>query len=113
VPSGVVPAIPPLDRLPVVPSAAPSTPTQSPPPVATGAASTQGDDAHYTVMPGDTLWSIAVAELAADSSQPTQDAIDGEISAYWRRLIDANHGRFASGDPNLIYTGETVIRPNR
>ncbi len=66
------------------------------------------DDVFVTVVKGDHLWSISEHHLA---SLWNRRALDSEISPYWRRVILANAGRLRSGDPDLIYPGETVLLP--
>ena len=61
-----------------------------------------------TVGKGDHLWIIAQRHLEA-ATGTTQD--DDTIARYWRRVIDANRDRLRSGDPDLIYPGETVLLP--
>jgi nucleoid-associated protein YgaU len=34
-----------------------------------------------------------------------------EISPYWRVVIETNREGLRSGDPDLIYPGETVVLP--
>lgn len=92
-----------------VPTVEPTpVPTPAPPlvPVATPETSVE-----HVVQPGECLWSIAADELALTTAR-TRDAIaDAEVAAYWVELMAANHGRLASGDPNLIYPGEVVLLP--
>lgn len=60
------------------------------------------------VVPGDHLWGIAERTLAARLGRsPTLPV----LAAYWRRLVEANEGLLRSGDPDLIYPGETVLLP--
>jgi nucleoid-associated protein YgaU len=68
----------------------------------------EGGFAQITVARGDHLWSISEGHLTdAVGDTPT----DAEIARYWRRVIDANRDRLRSGDPDLIYPGETVRLP--
>jgi nucleoid-associated protein YgaU len=60
------------------------------------------------VEPGDHLWKISEHHLANVLGRPAEDE---EIDPYWRSVIDANRDRLASGDPDLIYPGETVALP--
>ena len=53
---------------------------------------------------GDHLWSISSDELDTD-------ATTAEISSLWREVIAINIDRLRSGDPDLIYPGETVLVP--
>lgn len=55
----------------------------------------------YIVKKGDNLWSIA------EKNKPK-----GQTTAqYWNKVLEANKGRYKSGNPNLIYSGERVILP--
>lgn len=63
---------------------------------------------NYTVLDGDSLWTIAARRLALDGqAEPAGD----DITVYWRRIIDANRHSLRSGDPNLIYPGEIIAMP--
>lgn len=62
---------------------------------------------NYVVMPGDSLWSIA--ESTVETRDPAASGAD--VADYWRRLMEANVGRLRSGDPSLIYPGETIELP--
>lgn len=65
-------------------------------------------EASIVVMPGDHLWSISRRRLEhASDGAVSNDA----VASYWRRVIDANRDRLHSGDPDLIYPGETVLLP--
>jgi hypothetical protein len=61
------------------------------------------------VRPGDDLWSIAEAHLAGT----TGEAPDlGVVAAYWQRVIAVNRARLPDpANPNLIFSGETVLLP--
>ena len=61
----------------------------------------------YRVQPDDNLWDIAENRLAAAVPDPTQ----AEVAAYWLQVIAANRETLQSGDPDLIYPGETVLLP--
>ncbi len=60
------------------------------------------------VEPGDHLWKISQDHLADVLGRPAED---GEVDPYWRSVIEANRDRLLSGDPDLIYPGETVALP--
>jgi hypothetical protein len=61
-----------------------------------------------TVEAGDNLWNLAKHELTdAHGERPT----NAEIVPYWRDVIDANADELRSGDPDLIYPGETITLP--
>ena len=62
-----------------------------------------------TVSPGDNLWDISEAQLQNRLGRPPTNS---EVADYWRRVIDANQGHLQSGDPNLIYPGETIRLPD-
>ena len=62
----------------------------------------------YTVQPGDNMWSIAAACLAArEGEAPSAD----RVAEVWRQVIDLNRGRIISGDPGLIFPGEQLLLP--
>ena len=69
-------------------------------------------DASHLVEPGEHLWGIARAHLAAASGRPAVDLRPADVAPYWRRLIDANTGRLRSGDPDLIHPGEELVLPD-
>lgn len=59
------------------------------------------DKGRYVVQKGDNLWSIS------DKNKPK-----GQTTAqYWNKVLDANKGKFKSGNPSLIYSGERVNLP--
>jgi len=68
----------------------------------TPASKSQFDDkGRYVVQKGDNLWSIS------DKNKPK-----GQTTAqYWNKVLDANKGKFKSGNPSLIYSGERVTLP--
>ena len=61
----------------------------------------------HVVAEGDSLWSIAEAHLLA--SDPEASASD--VANYWRMLVAENAPSLKSGEPNLIYVGETLTLP--
>jgi hypothetical protein len=63
------------------------------------------------VAAGDNLWLLAARHLAAASGRSVGDVPDDEVAPYWVQVCDANRGRLASGDPNLIFPGERVVLP--
>lgn len=65
----------------------------------------------HTVQPGDNLWRLATHKLAAATGLPPQELGHDEITAYWQRLVQANASSLASGDPDLIRPGETLLLP--
>lgn len=62
----------------------------------------------HTVQPGDHLWSISSTTLRDRMGRMPSDA---ETAAYWRTVIDHNRATLRSGDPDLIYPGETIALP--
>jgi nucleoid-associated protein YgaU len=65
-------------------------------------------DTSVVVEPGDHLWKISEEHLAGLLGRPAEDA---EVDPYWRSVIDTNRDQLMSGNPNLIYPGETVTLP--
>ncbi len=61
------------------------------------------------MQPGDSLWSIAEANLrTADGSAPSDD----HVAEYWSRLIAANRPSLPyPDDPSLIFPGDTILLP--
>ena len=67
-----------------------------------------GDDREVTVVKGDNLWRLAAVELKeAHGHRPS----NAEIVPYWRDVIETNVDELRSGDPDLIYPGETIDMP--
>jgi nucleoid-associated protein YgaU len=64
--------------------------------------------ASVVVEPGDHLWKISEEHLATVLGRPAEDA---EVDPYWRSVIETNRARLQSGDPDLIFPGETVALP--
>jgi nucleoid-associated protein YgaU len=60
------------------------------------------------VEKGDHLWSISAHHLQERLTRPPSAS---EITPYWDDVIDANRDQLRSGDPDLIYPGETVVLP--
>lgn len=65
-----------------------------------------GED--YRVAAGDHMWNIARRLLTL--SMPAPPAT-GQIASYWVDLVEANRETIRSGDPDLIYPGETLFLP--
>jgi nucleoid-associated protein YgaU len=61
------------------------------------------------VKPGDHLWKISESHLEGILERPPELR---EIVPYWFAVIEANRGRLASGDPDLIYPGEVITLPD-
>lgn len=57
----------------------------------------------YSVVEGDNLWSIA--DRILPSAEPSA------LIEYWIELIALNRDTLISGDPDLIYPGETLLLP--
>ena len=91
----------------LLPAQAAAAPTAQP--AATGPptppAPTPGE---IVVEAGDNMWSLAQHHLASSLGRPPSDT---EVAPYWRSLIQANQARIRSGDPDLIYPGETLAVP--
>jgi nucleoid-associated protein YgaU len=66
------------------------------------------EDTSTLVEAGDHLWKISEEHLATVLGRPVDDT---EVDPYWRSVIGFNRDRLTSGDPDLIYPGETVILP--
>jgi nucleoid-associated protein YgaU len=65
----------------------------------------------HVVVEGDNLWTIAGDHLAEARSGGAGELTTREVAAYWLRVIEANAGNLRSGDPDLIYPGETIVLP--
>jgi nucleoid-associated protein YgaU len=63
------------------------------------------------VVEGDNLWVISRDRLAQVSESPASELSDHEIAAYWLRVIAANRDSLRSGNPDLIFPGETIQLP--
>ncbi|HEU5082127.1 MAG TPA: hypothetical protein VFU14_02215 [Acidimicrobiales bacterium] len=65
--------------------------------------------ATWTVVAGESLWSIAEELLADAWGRP---ATDPEIAPYWQHLVAANRGRLVDpADPDLIHPGQVLEVP--
>ena len=62
-----------------------------------------------TVRRGDHMWSLSETHLAGVTSRA--DLREHDIARYWVRVIEENRWRIKSGNPNLIYPGETLVLP--
>lgn len=99
-PPGALPAATPQPPPPAVPAvggapAAPPPTDRQPPP-----APPAGAPGSHRVEPGDSLWTIAVATVGR-----------GDVGPYWREVVRRNLPALRSGNPNLIFPGETVRLP--
>lgn len=67
-------------------------------------------DRSHTVRPGESLWRIAEAHLAAVWGRAPDDA---EIVPYWREVIEHNRDRLVvADDPDLILPGQVLVLPS-
>lgn len=64
--------------------------------------------ARYRIVPGDNLWTIAQRAVSQALGQPPTIH---QTAPYWVDLIEVNHEAIRSGDPNLIFPGETILLP--
>ena len=83
-----------------------TTTVQRPPPSSPSPAAEPADHIH-PVVPGDNLWTIAAAELFRQTGRTAES----DIRDYWLQVIDANQDKLISGDPDLIYPGESIVCP--
>ena len=61
------------------------------------------------VRRGDHMWSLSEAHLERVTGRT--DLGEHEIARYWVRVMAENRTRIRSGDPDLIYPGETLVLP--
>ncbi len=61
---------------------------------------------NHVVEAGDSLWTIAATELAAQG-----DTCERGVATYWRTVVEANRAALRSGNPNLIFPGEVIALP--
>ncbi len=101
--------IPAGDRIAPVPTTARSAPTTTllPAPPAPLAPRSEPAAHVHTVVSGDNLWTIAAAEL----SRQTGRTAEADVRDYWLRIIETNRSRLLSGNPDLIYPGESILCP--
>ena len=62
-----------------------------------------------TVRRGDHLWSLSERHLARVLGR--DDLSEQEIAPYWVTVIETNRSAIRSGNPDLIYPGETILLP--
>jgi len=67
-----------------------------------------GESDSVVVEKGDHLWSISAEHLEQRMARHPRDM---EVASYWHQVIEVNRHRLQSGDPDLIYPGETVLLP--
>lgn len=64
----------------------------------------------WVARPGDHLWHVAEATLAAEWGRPPTDA---EVAPYWTAVIEANRGVLVDpSNPDLIHPGQTFTLPS-
>lgn len=82
------------------------------PPLPTESESTNphaaGVAGEIVVRAGDHMWSLAEERLASVRGRTVSDS---ETALYWLEVIAVNLSRIRSGDPDLIFPGETLILP--
>lgn len=64
------------------------------------------------VQPGDSLWTIAADHLASSRGVAVDGLREADIAQHWRWLVELNASALASGDPDVIYPGESVQLPS-
>ena len=100
-PTAVVARLPaegasPTPRAPPTPATADAAPATTPP-------------SSWTVEAGDSFWSIAAETVASAGGEPN----DRRVTAYWRRLVEANRGRLIdAGNPDLLVPGQHLVLPD-
>lgn len=63
----------------------------------------------WVAEPGDHLWHVAEATLAAEWGRPPTDA---EVAPYWTAVVEANRGVLADpSNPDLIHPGQAFTLP--
>lgn len=106
-PRGPAPNVP-------VPRTADGTPARDrpPPPDGTNPAAALRTDGPFihVVVPGDHLWGIAASHLRALDVEPGEPR-PSSVARYWSLVITANRAALRSGDPSLIFPGETIVLP--
>ncbi|HEV2308891.1 MAG TPA: LysM domain-containing protein, partial [Acidimicrobiia bacterium] len=63
------------------------------------------------VVPGDSLWSIAAAQVARQRGEAQASVSAADVTPYWQAVCRANRSSLRSGDVNLIYPGEQITLP--
>lgn len=65
----------------------------------------------HVVQRGENFWLIAQNQLTSALERPPTD---GEVTAYWRQLVELNQHRLRhSEDPDLIFPGQLIDLPER
>ena len=93
------------------PGASPPPPPPVPPDTpGVGPTVPDGTVAHtVTVRRGDHMWSLSEDHLQRVTGRA--DLGEHQIARYWVRVINENRWRIRSGNPDLIYPGETLVLP--
>jgi hypothetical protein len=86
-------------------------PVSSAPPSATPSTRPSTVAQQYVVVPGDDLWSIATRQLARHRGVDGASLDAHDVAPYWVAVVEANRATLRSGNPNLIYSGETLALP--
>lgn len=68
-----------------------------------------GSHVEYVVQPGDNMWSVSSRHASRSQADPVSAS---RVIAVWRQVVDLNRERIESGDPDLIYPGETLLLPD-
>ena len=63
------------------------------------------------VAPGDNLWTVSAAHLAAMTSQPVGSLPDASVASYWQQVCAVNRSQLRSGNVNMIFPGEQIKLP--
>jgi hypothetical protein len=104
-----VPSGPPPETAPLAEPGASSA--HAAPPPAPGPPPAPAHRASHAIERGEHLWSIAAQHLASGRGRARADLTAAEIAPYWWRLVVLNRSRLRSGNPNLVYPGETIELP--
>lgn len=72
--------------------------TAAPPP------QSEGSGVLVEVRRGDHMWKISARHIR-------DAAPERRVAPYWRRVVEINTPRVRSGDPDLIYPGESILMP--
>jgi nucleoid-associated protein YgaU len=65
----------------------------------------------HVVVAGDNLWSIAATTLRQGASERREGVRNAEIVPYWKHVIAENRPALRSGNPDLIFPGESIQLP--
>lgn len=102
----------------VVPSPAPTDDTRFDGPSVEPTENKRADDPpssmerdEVTVVTGDNLWVMTARHLAETRGVDPCTLTDAEIAEVWRVVVRENRPLLRSGDPDLIFPGESVLLP--